>query len=278
MPHTVEIKVFPIAQTQINWADACEWLGHLGVDNPVAYLGKMGRHATDAETLVMLAGRRCYMSFQPGLNPNVERVRADYTDYIDNILKSGHGSVIEHPDQTFAFEGVSRVFTGEMNRHRAGWATSEGSMRYIKFEDVPFWMPDSLQFADDDDDDIRVRKILSQGLFRKAFQQMEANYAEFMSIWDMDEGNKNFSYKKTVTSAARRIIGMGVATGGLWTGNLRAVRHVLDLRCDDKAAEEEIFHVFRLVGDYMISAEPRLFGDFVKDVETGAWNAGYRKV
>jgi len=280
MPRTSQIEIFPLAKTAVHWGNALDWLRRLGVTTPATYLNVMKENATDAEALVMLAGRRCYMSFQPGLNPNVERVRADYTDYIDNILKSGHGSVIEHSDQTFAIEGVSRVFTGEMNRHRAGWAISEGSMRYIRFDEIRFWMPDSLQhdLSADQNSDIENRKELSQLLFRKAFKQMEENYAEFMRIWDMDEGHPSFSYKKRITSAARRIVGMGVATGGLWTGNLRAVRHVLDLRCDDQAAEEEIFHVFRLIGDYMIEAEPRLFGDFKKDEKTGAWNAGYRKV
>jgi thymidylate synthase (FAD) len=277
MPRTVKIEVFPIASTRIDWGFAEDWLRRLGVTDVEHYLSEMRRNSTDAEALVMLAGRRCYMSFQPGLNPNVEKVRADYTDYIDNILRSGHGSVIEHPDQTFAIEGVSRVFTGEMNRHRAGWSISEGSMRYIRFEDIPFWMPDSLQFDINDDEDLDLRKRDSRDLFEKAFKQMEENYAEFMQIWRMDEAHPNFHYKKRITSAARRIIGMGVATGGLWTGNLRAVRHVLDLRCDDQAAEEEIFHVFRIIGDMMVLSERRLFGDFTMN-EAGAWNAGYKKV
>lgn len=280
MPRTVEIKIFPLAKTMLNEDAVIDWLRHLNVDDPIGYTIAMTDETTDAESLIMLAGRRCYMSFQPRLNPNVERVRADYTDYIDNILKSGHGSVIEHTTQTFAIEGVSRVFTGEMNRHRAGWAISEGSMRYIRFDKIPYWIPDSLDVnpEDTDNEDLIRRKSLSQALFEKAFCEMERNYAEFMKIWEMDESHHNFHYKKRITSAARRIIGMGVATGGLWTGNLRAVRHVLDLRCDDQAAEEEIFHVFRLIGDYMVQAEPRLFQDFKKDEHTGAWNAGYRKV
>lgn len=278
MPHTVKLAVFPIAETRMNWGEALKWLRHLGVEDPTRYLVNMTNNATDAESLIMLAGKRCYMSFQPGLNPNVQKVRADYTAYLDNILKSGHGSVIEQADQTFAIEGLSRVCTAELNRHRAGWAVSEGSMRYIRFEDIPYWMPDSLQPDDNDSPDVRDRKLRSRLLFQGAFRQMEENYARFMKIWEMDEGHPSFYYKKRVTSTARRLIGMGVATGGIWKGNLRAVRHVLDLRCDDQAAEEEIFHLFRLIGDYMVEHQPRLFQDFTKNEETGAWNAGYKKV
>jgi hypothetical protein len=38
----------------------------------------------------------CYRSWEPGLNPNVTKIRRDRKAYFDNILKSGHGSILEH--------------------------------------------------------------------------------------------------------------------------------------------------------------------------------------
>ena len=106
---------------------------------------------------------------------------------------------------------------------------------------------------------------------------MQENYAELLEIWDMDSSNHNFSYKKKVTSCLRRIIGMGVATGGVWSGNIRALRHVLTMRAAE-AAEEEIFHVFAdLIAPVMLAGEPLLFGDF-KQGENGAWAPEYKKV
>lgn len=203
---------------------------------------------------------------------------------MDNILASGHGSVLEHAVYTFAIEGVSRVFTGEMNRHRAGWAISEGSMRYIRMDrDIPWWLPTSLvpnesttQFTKDDLD-LEDRKTRSRVVFGRAFCQMAENYADLLDIWKMDEGNKNFHYKKRVTSCLRRIIGMGVATGGVWTGNLRALRHVIALRANEPTAEEEIFHVFSRIGAYMIEQETSLFGDFQTD-DCGSLVPKYKKV
>src|SRR3954470_18901298 len=55
-------------------------------------------------------GRMCYRSWAPGLNPNVTRVRADSTAYLENILRSAHGSVLEHANYSFVFHNVSRVF------------------------------------------------------------------------------------------------------------------------------------------------------------------------
>ncbi len=278
----VSIEFFNIARTMGDREQVRRWLDHIGADG---YEIPTGEAATDPALLVALAAKRCYMSFEPGLNPNVTKVRSDLVQYLDNILASGHGSVLEHAVYTFAIEGVSRVFTGEMNRHRAGWAISEGSMRFIRFEnDIPWWLPTSLQngkFAGEhevtqDEHDLEERKMRSRLVFQKAFRQMTENYRELLDIWNMEEGHHNFQYKKRVTSCLRRIIGMGVATGGIWTGNLRALRHVIALRGNEPTAEEEIYHVFSRIGAYMVARESALFGDFQR-VE-GSWIPNYKKV
>jgi thymidylate synthase ThyX/5-methylcytosine-specific restriction endonuclease McrA len=76
----------------------------------------------DSEFLIELAGRSCYRSFGVGLNPNVTRVRDNPRDYLQNVLEKGDGSILEHATVTFAFLNVSRVFTHEIVRHRAGTA------------------------------------------------------------------------------------------------------------------------------------------------------------
>jgi thymidylate synthase ThyX len=62
------------------------------------------------ELLIEFGGRACYRSWEPGLNPNVTRVRTDQREYFENILRSAHGSVLEHASYSFALRNVSRVF------------------------------------------------------------------------------------------------------------------------------------------------------------------------
>ena len=62
------------------------------------------------ELIVEFAGRACYRSWEPGLNPNVTKIRTDQREYFANILRSGHGSVLEHASYSFALRNVSRVF------------------------------------------------------------------------------------------------------------------------------------------------------------------------
>lgn len=273
MPRQVDIGIFNTGRTMVDRKEVRRWLDYLGVsDFDIPGPEEM----SDPALLVALEAKRCYMSFQPGLNPNVTKVRSDYVEYLENVIRSRHGSVLEHAYYTFNIEGVSRVFTAEMNRHRAGWAISEGSMRFIRYDTIPYWLPTSLVDAPGDDADLLDRKARSRDLFDRQFRLMEAGQAEWNAIWEMDGGSRNFSYKKAVTSAGRRLIGMGVATGGGWSGNIRAVRHVLASRSAPEA-EEEIFHVFSRVGDYMIEREPMLFGDF-RRTEGGGWVPEFWKV
>ena len=62
------------------------------------------------ELLVEFGGRACYRSWEPGLNVNVSKVRTDQREYFANILRSAHGSVLEHANYSFALRNVSRVF------------------------------------------------------------------------------------------------------------------------------------------------------------------------
>ena len=38
-----------------------------------------------AQKLIEFAGRMCYRSWKPGLNPNVKKIRRDAGQYLDNI-------------------------------------------------------------------------------------------------------------------------------------------------------------------------------------------------
>ncbi len=267
----VPIKVFNIAKTQVDRTEVRKWLDFMGADE-----FEIPEHITDPALLIALAAKNCYKSFQPALNPNISRVRKDYADYFDNILKSGHGSVLEHSVYTFAIQNCSRVFTAEMNRHRAGWAISEQSLRFIRFDkDIPWWMPQSLVVQQKDNIELIKKKQLSQEIFHDCFNHQAACYRELLLLWDMDEKDKNFSYKKKVTSCLRRIIGMGVATGGVWTGNIRALRHVITMRTSPHA-EEEICYIFGLIAKHIKDMEPMLFGDF--EEENGFWKPKYPKV
>lgn len=83
----------------------------------------------DADTLAHFAGRACYQAWDM---PR-ESTSTDM-GYLDNILKQGHYSVLEHASATFYVTGVSRNMTHELVRHRH-LSYSELSQRYVDMDD-----------------------------------------------------------------------------------------------------------------------------------------------
>lgn len=268
-----EITVRVLAKTVVDRQAVREWLDEMGADE---FEIPPEEAVSDPALLVALAAKQCYMAFQPGLNPNVNKVRKDMVEYLENVLSQKHGSVLEHAVLTFGINGCSRVFTGELNRHRAGVGISERSMRYIRYTNIKFWMPECFRDELTDTISMQTKKAASRELLTAQFDNQENMMTSFANIWKEELApDSTFHAKKVLTSAFRRGIGMGVATGGVWSLNLRALRHVIALRTD-AGAEEEIVHVFKKVGKIMIAQVPELFGDF-KEVN-GSFVPEYWKV
>ena len=94
--------------------------------------------ATDGERLAEFAGRVCYMSQR---NP-AQRATAEY---LENIKKQGHGSVLEHAVYVLLVEGISRSCSHELVRHRAGFGYSQLSQRYVDESHAAFVVPPAIQ-------------------------------------------------------------------------------------------------------------------------------------
>jgi thymidylate synthase (FAD) len=194
----------------------------------------------------------------------VTRIRTDQTQYLQNILASAHGSVLEHLSFSFVMHNVSRVLTHELVRHRSGVAISQESMRFVRLTDIPFWFPDWAKT------DLELMKRATTVL-----DQLEEFQTWMAGHFGLDDDGVPFSEKKHRTSFMRRFAPEGVATGLLWTANVRTLRNTIEARTV-AGAEEEIRMVFGRIGELMKAEAPALFGDYV--VEDGAWIPGWWKV
>ena len=104
--------------------EADEWI--TDTDNP-------------AQCIPELAGRICYMSF------GGKQGRKDNASYLSNIIGVGHGSVLEHAVFSLLLTGISRSLTHELVRHRAGFAYSQLSQRYVDETEAQFVVPPAVQ-------------------------------------------------------------------------------------------------------------------------------------
>jgi len=261
--HETKPQVFLLARPSLDLDGMRAYLRDVGGESWLERrLEEAQESPNGGELIVEFGGRACYRSWEPGLNPNVTRVRTDQREYFANILRSAHGSVLEHANYSFAIRNCSRVFTHELVRHRAGSAFSQESLRYVRLTDIGFRVPPALEPVHD-----QVLTIVEQ------LEEFQVSAAKELGI---DEEGVPFHVKKEVTSALRRLAPIGLSTDILWTANARTLRHVIEMRTSD-GAEEELRLVFDQIARIMLAEAPGLFQDFIRQ-DDGSWVPEYRKV
>ncbi len=263
-------KVFVVAETECNLTGMADYLKHVG-DGAVEWLdGKEEptvrcHFDVGAHLLTEFMGKLCYRSWKPGLNANVKKVREDSKEYIAHILKVGHGSVLEHSSVSFVFADVSRVFTHELVRHRAGVAISQESQRFVRLTDLGLWLPPEAE-----------KDAYMRTLFEQQYEHLEDLQKKMAIHLGLDDEGRQFAEKKVLTSLMRRLAPEGVATAIGATFNMRALRHVLTMRSEGQA-EVEIRFVADQLGQICKKRWPLLFQDFER-LEDGTWRPGNVKV
>src|SRR5437588_1755383 len=248
--HETSPEVFLIARPSIDVDGMRGYLRDVGGESWLERrLSESDGQPNGGELLVEFGGRACYRSWEPGLNPNVSKVRADQREYFANILRSAHGSVLEHANYSLALRNVSRVATHEIVRHRAGSAFSQESLRYVRLADIGFRVPPALEPLRE-----RVLSIV---------EQLEEFQVSAAAALRLDDEGIPFHVKKEVTSALRRLAPTGLSTDIIWTANAPTLRHVIEMRTAP-GAEEELRLVFDKVAEIMQREAPGLFQAFAR--------------
>jgi thymidylate synthase (FAD) len=192
---------------------------------------------TAAEALTEIAGRACYMSFGKGRKSNRE--------YLENILSSKHGSVLEHAIWGLLITGVSRALTHELIRHRAGFGYSQLSQRYVDESEARYVVPPLYQ----EDPELRQKWQQTIEGIRKAYTDLaEATHQHVQQTHpEMAPRDR----RKWARQAARSILPNATETKIFVTGNSRAWRHFLELRGSPHADTEirllavEVYRIFK---------------------------------
>jgi thymidylate synthase (FAD) len=223
---------------------------------------------TDTEVagqkLVEIAGRLCYKSYakpRPGGNQA----------YIGHILEVGHGSVLEHAVFNFIITGVSRSFTHELIRHRAGFGYSQLSQRFVDEGECAFVEPDAIA------EDPELHRVWLEAVqaSQKAYRVLaDGLAAKFAHLEDRT------LRRKKAREAARSVLPNATETKIFVTANARALRHFIEMR-GDPAADVEIRKVAVAILKVLQADSPNLFGDYtLTDLPDGGESATtpHRKV
>lgn len=239
----------------------------------IAEAESQGLHG--AEILCSMFAKMCYRALDPKHNVNLQRTRSIKHNII-GTLDSAHMSVFEHASLNFVVDDCSRVFTHELVRHRVGTAFSQTSGRYCRLEQINVvWDPvldpvkslwnshletvEDLVYLTECKLGLRKPSHASAEMKLSPEETVKCRREHPMLEWVPDD-QFDFTKRKQITSAIRRIAPNGQDNEIGVTLNIRTLRHTLLLRTA-RFAEWEIRKVFEQI--YHISKQryPLLFCD-----------------
>ena len=170
-------------------------------------------HTPNPELTVALAARLCYSPSSIG-ELRQKLSEADVEKFLDKIMSLGHHSVLEHASFTFGIEGVSRVTTHQLVRHRIA-SFSQQSQRYVSHkEHFTSIMPDSI-----------AHNAEARQIFAFMSETVHKAYAQLVEMGIPAED-------------ARYILPNATETKIIMTMNARELLHFFELRCCQRAQWE----------------------------------------
>lgn len=170
-------------------------------------------HTPEPEKCVALAARLCY---SPATIAELRQSldSSDVEAFLHKIMSLGHHSVLEHASFTFGIEGISRVTSHQLVRHRIA-SFSQQSQRYVSHrEEFTSIMPDSIA------DNLEARQI-----FAFMSETVHKAYAQLVDMGIPPED-------------ARYILPNATETKLVMSMNARELLHFFALRCCRRAQWE----------------------------------------
>lgn len=173
---------------------------------------KLLRHTPDPERTVAMSARLCYSPIGAAeLEEKISDEKA--AELVRKLVKMGHLSTLEHVTFTFAIEGVSRVLTHQLVRHRIA-SYSQQSQRYVKEHDFETIIPTSI-----------ASNTKANEKFLALMDEIQNLYNEFIDLGIAPED-------------ARYILPNATETKIVCTFNARSLLNFFSLRCCTRAQWE----------------------------------------
>ncbi|MBA2443127.1 MAG: FAD-dependent thymidylate synthase [Rubrobacter sp.] len=203
--------------------------------------------------LAKTAGQVCYASFGARRTTNENAAK-----YFERLTSAGHGSVLEHASFSFLLYGISRSVTHELVRHRAGVGVSQISQRYVsgavlRFVERPEYVEDA-----------ELHRLFEERVDGAA-AGYESLAGRLLELQEGGSGKLSADYKtdarKKVQQTARSLLPNETEAPMVFTGNVRALRHIIEMRADAHA-ESEIRNLAVRLFLCLSAADPILFGDY----------------
>ncbi|MDF2533409.1 MAG: FAD-dependent thymidylate synthase [Clostridia bacterium] len=198
---------------------------------------KLIQHTPEPEKLIAAAAKLCYSHV--GVENIMEGLEPQKTDkFLGMLMDIGHESPIEHVSFTFAVEGVSRVLTHQLVRHRIGSSYSQQSQRYVKLEQFEYIIPTEIEkvpqakelFVKAMEADQQTYNKIAEVLFKEHFDRLIAE--------GKTEKQAKTSAEKSSIEDARYVFPNACETKIVFTMTARALMNFFRHRCCNRAQWE----------------------------------------
>ena len=190
----------------------------------------------EPEKAVAAAAKLCYASV--GVDEIFEKLSDEKTEaFLGKLIGLGHASPFEHATFTFAIEGVSRVLTHQLVRHRIA-SYSQQSQRYVKLDQFEYITPPSI-----------ANNAVAKAIFDEAMGQDQKAYNEIVNalmpqhLEVFKQGGytekeaRQMAEKKAIEDA-RFVFPNACETKIVVTMNARSLMNFFDHRCCNRAQWE----------------------------------------
>lgn len=174
---------------------------------------------------------------------------------VKTVLNSGHQSIAEYVNFTFAIEGVDRALTHQLVRHRVGVVFSQQSQRYVEIKESFETIAELFDNPRVDSDEAFLLSVAE-----KYFTNVTTdNYRMFIQcllsyLQGIKQGMKPEEARQFLPNATKTNIMMGVNLRELMhTSNLRlCTRAQLPIRTLFRALAEEVKNYDRHIGSLLV--------------------------
>lgn len=195
------------------------------------------RYTPEPEKLVAAAAKLCYSKI--GIDGILDGLDQEKTErFLNMLMDLGHESPIEHVSFTFGVEGVSRVLTHQLVRHRIGCSYSQQSQRYVKLEQFEYIIPPQIA-AIEEARELFVRAMeKDQEVYDKLVEILyKENYKKCMEEGKTEKQASQMAEKASIEDA-RYVFPNACETKIVFTMSARALFNFFRTRCCERAQWE----------------------------------------
>ena len=173
---------------------------------------KLLDYTPEPERVVAMAARLCYSAV--GAEELSERLSDEKVkEMVRKMVALGHASTIEHVSFTFGIEGVSRVLTHQLVRHRIA-SYDQQSQRYVAAHGFEYITPPTI-----------AENPAAKAKYDALLAEIRKTYDELTEMGVPKED-------------ARYVLANAAETKILVTMNARSLLHLFNLRCCHRAQWE----------------------------------------